>query len=197
MARKSRKFRFGSNALPLAALAIIGVASVAYAAFSVNLNVAGTGTIAGDWDVEIVSITKEAGSVGESDAASTPSYTASTATFSSNLAYPGATATYLVTVANMGSIPAYLDSLTSDAATVNAAAPSGVNFTVDTTNALTANTSNPAAATHLGAWTGSQDATDSITFKVKVEWLLSDTQSYSSGANKDLSVSMGWNQYTP
>lgn len=195
MAKKSsRKFRFNKNMLPIAAVVVVASASIAYASFTQILNVAGTGTISGNWDVRVVSITKEAGSVGETDVATYPKVIdTSHVAFSSNLAYPGATATYDVTVQNFGTIPAYLDNIT-DPATVNASAPAGVKYTIDPT--LAANSGTPASATHLDE-AGHAGGTDTKMFTVKVEWLSTDTGSYTSGANKTLNLALGWNQYTP
>lgn len=84
--------------------------SVGYAAFATTLNINGTATIAGDWDVEITGITSEF--VGTASDKTTPAYTATTATFDAKLMAPGDTATYTVTVENKGTIKAKLDSIT-------------------------------------------------------------------------------------
>lgn len=114
------------NKLLLAAVVVVGVASVAYAAFSQLLTINGTGTATGSWLVEITSITPSA-QTGATDHASTPSFTATSATFNVDLAYPGATSTYNVVIENNGSIPAQLSSITSLAAT-NAAAPTDITY---------------------------------------------------------------------
>lgn len=112
----------------LAVIAIIGLASIAYAAFSQTLTINGSGTAKQvDWDVKITNITQTS-ATGATDPTA-PTYTDTSATFATELAYPGATATYDVTVANAGSIDAKLDTIT-DLATLNAAAPSYVTYAV-------------------------------------------------------------------
>lgn len=86
------------NKLLVAAVVLVGMASVAYAAFSQLLTINGTGTATGDWSVKIMGITPSAGAVGATDHADTPSFTATSATFNVDLAYPGATSTYEVTI---------------------------------------------------------------------------------------------------
>lgn len=98
------------NKFIIAAVAIVVLASVAYAAFTQLLTVSGTGTASGDWDVKITSITRASGT-GVTDVVGTPSFTDTTATFDTELAYPGATATYDVVVTNNESIPAVLTSI--------------------------------------------------------------------------------------
>jgi hypothetical protein len=116
------------NKILIAALVVVGLASVAYAAFSQILTINGTGTATGSWDVKIISITPTA-QTGATDHASTPSFTATSATFNVDLAYPGATSSYDVAIKNNGSIPAKLSSLT-DLTTVNATAPTDLTYAV-------------------------------------------------------------------
>ncbi|MBP6037798.1 MAG: hypothetical protein KA604_00475 [Candidatus Saccharimonas sp.] len=104
---------------------IICAASVAYAAFASTLNVNGTGTATGNWQVEIISITAT-GQVGATDQVA-PSFTATSATFNVGLAYPGATSSYQVAIKNKGNISAKLSSLTSLAA-INSAAPTYLTY---------------------------------------------------------------------
>ncbi len=111
----------------IAALVVVGLASVAYAAFSQVLTISGTGTATGDWDVAITDITQTA-ATGATDATA-PSFTGTSASFDVNLAYPGATATYEVTVTNDGSIPAVLTSVDGES-TANAAAPLYITYSV-------------------------------------------------------------------
>ena len=114
------------NKLIIAAVVLVGLASVAYAAFSQLLVINGTGTATGTWDVEITSITAK-NQIGATDHASTPSFTATTATFNVDLAHPGATSTYDVVIQNKGSIPAKLSTLTDLTAT-NATAPTDITY---------------------------------------------------------------------
>jgi hypothetical protein len=117
------------NKIVAAALVLVAVASVAYAAFSQNLTINGTGNASGNWDVEVISITKTSGT-GESDHNSVaPSFNATSATFNVDLAYPGATATYDVVMKNKGNINAKVSSI-PDLTATNAADPADVKFTV-------------------------------------------------------------------
>lgn len=139
--------------LLIGALIVVGLASIAYAAFSQSLVINGTGTTTADWDVKITGITVAA-SNGATQVNSSPTFNATSATFDVELAHPGASATYDVTVTNAGSIDAILDSLTPDIATINGAAPTDIKFTV---------TGVTAGTTTLNAGT-----TNTVT--VKVEW---------------------------
>lgn len=118
------------NKVIVAALVVVGLASVAYAAFSQVLTISGTGTASGDWDVAITAITADAGnaSTGATNATA-PSFTATSATFDVNLAYPGASAAFDVVISNNGSIPAVLTSY-DGVTTANAAAPTYITYTV-------------------------------------------------------------------
>ncbi len=141
----------------IGALIVVGLASIAYAAFSQSLVINGTGTTAADWDVKITGITTAA-SDGATQVNGSPTFTATSATFDVELAHPGASATYDITVANEGSIDAVLDSLT-DVASINSAAPADITFTV---TGVTAGTTTLAAG-----------ATNTVT--VKVEWNAAST----------------------
>ncbi len=157
------------NKLIIAAVVLVGLASVAYAAFSQLLTINGTGTAAGNWDVEIISITAKS-QTGATDQASTPSFTSTTATFDVNLAYPGATSSYDVVIQNKGSIPAKLSTLTDLTAT-NALTPVDIQYT------LTGVAVNDTLA--AGA---------SVTATVQVEWVAGgttniDTQSKAATIN--------------
>lgn len=116
------------NKLIIAAVVLVGLASVAYAAFAQLLTISGTGTASGNWDVEITSITAK-DQTGATDAANTPSFTATSAIFDVDLDYPGSTSTYDVVIENKGSIPAKLSSLTDLTAT-NAASPVDIHYTL-------------------------------------------------------------------
>lgn len=108
-------------------IVIVCAASVAYASFASTLNVSGTGTATGNWAVEIISITPT-GQVGATDAPA-PSFTATSATFSVNLAYPGATSSYQVAIKNKGNINAKLSTIT-DLTTINSAAPVYITYAI-------------------------------------------------------------------
>ena len=144
------------NKIIIAAVVLVGLASVAYAAFSQILTINGTGTASGNWDVEIISITPK-DQTGATDRASTPSFTSTTATFDVDLAYPAATSTYDVVIKNKGTIPAKLSSLTDLAAT-NALSPTDLHYT------LTGVAVNDLLAAGV-----------SVTATVQVEWLAGGT----------------------
>lgn len=119
------------NKFVIAALTIVGAASVAYAAFAQNLVVNGTGTATGNWDVRITTITL-ASATGATDhlgIGPTVAGDSLSATFSVDLAYPGATATYDVTIKNNGNINSKLSTLT-DLTSINAAAPTYITYAV-------------------------------------------------------------------
>ena len=52
------------NKFLITAALLVGVASVAYAAFATTLTINGTGTASGTWDVKITGISLDAASVG-------------------------------------------------------------------------------------------------------------------------------------
>jgi len=116
------------NKVIVAAVLAIGLASAAYAAFAQILTISGTSTATGNWDVEIISITKTSGT-GATDHASTPSFTGTSATFNVDLAYPAATETYDVVMKNLGNINAKVSGI-PDVTAINAADPSDVKYTV-------------------------------------------------------------------
>ncbi len=162
------------NKLLVAALVVVGLASVAYAAYAQVVTINGTGTASGDWNVAITNITLVS-STGATDATA-PSFTGTSATFNTNLAYPGATATYAITVTNGGSINALLSSLT-DLSTTNAAAPTYITYTV---SGVTAGT------TTLNAGTTN-------TVNVTVTWDASSSPTTTS-ASKSATISLNYDQ---
>ena len=93
-------------------IAVVGMA-IGYAALSQQLVINGTANITTEWDVHIKNITASAGNAttGAQDK-TPPSFTATSATFDVDLAYPGASATYTVTVENGGTIAAKLQEVT-------------------------------------------------------------------------------------
>lgn len=143
------------NQLIIAAIIIVGIGSIAYAAFAQILTINGTGTATGDWDVAVTSITLT-DSDGATDA-TIPSFTGTSATFDVDLAYPGAFAEYQVVITNAGNIAAIVDSVT-DLTTKNAADPAYITYTVTGVPADTL-----LAADNAGT-------TDVNTATVRVEW---------------------------
>ena len=85
------------NILIGALVFVIAMMAVGYAAFATTLNINGTATIAGEWDVEITDIT--------------PAF-AGTASDKTPASFTATTATYTITVQNKGSIDAKLNTIT-------------------------------------------------------------------------------------
>lgn len=163
------------NKLLVAALVLVGLASVAYAAFAQTLTINGTGTAAGTWDVAITDITQTS-ATGATDN-SAPTFNATSATFDVDLAYPGATATYDVTVTNNGTIPAVLSSIT-DLTALNAAAPTYITYQ---TSGVTAGSTTLAGG----------GATNVV--QVTVTW---DGASSTSGGSKVATITLDYAQDT-
>lgn len=161
------------NKLLVAALVLVGVASVAYAAFAQTLTISGTGSATGTWDVAITNITQSSATGATDNTA--PSFNATSATFDVNLGYPGATATYDVTVTNNGTIPAILDSIT-DLVALNAAAPTYITYSV---------TGVTAGSTTLAANGGTN------VVQVTVTW---DGASTSTGGSKVATITLDYGQ---
>jgi uncharacterized repeat protein (TIGR01451 family) len=155
----------------------VGLASVAYAAYSQVLTVNGSGTASGDWNVAITDIT-QASATGVTEN-SAPSFDATSATFDDNLAYPGATATYDVTVTNSGTIPAILSSIT-DLSSINAAAPTYITYS---TSGVTGGTTTLAAG-----------ATNVL--HVTVLWDGTSSPDTSSGNTKAATITLNYDQDT-
>ena len=160
-----------------AAFVIVGLASIAYAAFAQILTINGTGTAAGDWDVKITSITQTAATGATENSA--PTFNDTSATFDVDLAYPGASATYNVVVTNSGTIPAELTSIGGLSA-ANAAAPLYLGYTV---TGVTAGTTTLAGG----------GATNTAT--VKVEWDPTSAPA-SSGETKTATITLNYDQDT-
>lgn len=165
------------NKLILAAVVVVGCASIAYAAFTQVLTIQGTGTIAGDWDVAITDISKVS-SVGATENAA-PSFTDTSATFDVDLAYPGASATYNVIITNNGSIPAKLTSI--DGLTqANAAAPLYMQY----------------GLSGLVAGTTTLEPAANNTATVTVTWDEASTPT-TSGQSKTATITLNYDQNTP
>ena len=127
---KSNKIR--NILLVVLILVILGLA-VAYASLAQTLTINGTAKAVMNWDVEITNIRAQASNSANGAtlvSGTTPSYDATSATFSVNLARPGATGTFTITVANKGNINAVLSSISGiDAA--NASAPVGITYSIN------------------------------------------------------------------
>ena len=94
--------------LMLVALVTMGTS---YALLSQKVEQKGTGTVKGNWDVEITNVVESATQgAGVSESASS---SLTVASFAASLSQPGDSVTYLVTVEYNGNIDAKLDSITS------------------------------------------------------------------------------------
>jgi hypothetical protein len=167
--------------LLIVAAIVVGLSSIAYAAYSQVLTVNGSGTATGTWDVAITSITETASDGKTNNSA--PSFTGTSATFDVDLAYPGAYAEYDVVVTNAGNIPAILSSIT-DLTTKNAEAPTYITYTVSNVTAGT---------TTLGTSTGVDDTN---TIHVRVEWTGGTSPDTSSGNTKSATIDFTYDQNT-
>ena len=156
------------------AIVLMSFASVAYASFATTLTINGTGTATGNWDVQIISITPTA-QTGATDHVSTPSFTATTATFNVDLAYPGATSSYNVVIKNQGNITAKLSTMT-DLTSLNAAAPTYLTYAI---SGMTLNSTLAPNAT--------------VTATVTVTWESSATTN-PSGASKAATINFNYIQ---
>lgn len=164
------------NKALLAAMVVIGVASVAYASFASTLTINGTGTAQGSWDVHIQSITRTS-ATGATDVGTSPSVATDklTATFNVDLAYPGATATYSVVIANSGNVAAKLNSLTN-LTTLNGSSPTYITYTIGgvaQNDVLAANST--------------------VTATVTVTWNAADNTN-ANGASKSATINFGYGQ---
>ena len=165
------------NKFLITAALLVGVASVAYAAFATTLTINGTGTASGTWDVKITGISLDAASVGATNnTAPVVAGDSLSATFDAGLAYPGASATYNVTLENNGTIDAKLSTL-SDLTTLNSSAPAYITY------ALTGVAVNDVLA-----------AGNTVTAKVTVTWASGDTTS--GTASKGATINFGYVQTT-
>lgn len=166
LGRRIRRLGSAHSKLLIIAAVVVGLSSIAYAAFSQQLTINGTGTAnGGNWDVAITDIT-----LSDSDGATENSqadFTGTTATFDVDLAYPEAFAEYEITVTNAGDVAAILDSFT-DLTSKNAEVPTNIIYTVSGVTA---------GVTTLGTDTGVDD-TNVIT--VRVEWTDGPAQDPSS-----------------
>lgn len=166
------------NKLLIATLVLIGLASVAYAAFSQTLTINGSGTAAGTWDVEITSITLTDSYGMTENSAPVVAGDNLSATFDVDLAAPGSFAEYDVVITNSGSIQAKFDS-TTDLTALNAAAPDYIFYTVTT----------PAASDPIAP-----AATD--TMVVRVEWDATETVPGTGTESKAATIDFDYSQDT-
>lgn len=183
MSKTSKRNRLGlvRSKLLIAAAVVVGLSSIAYAAYSQTVTINGTGTATGEWDVAITDITlTDSDGITENSA---PDQNGTTATFDVDLEYPGAFAEYEVVVTNAGNIPAILDSFT-DLTSKNAEVPTYITYAV---SGVTPD------VTLLGTNTGVDD-TNTIT--VRVEWTGGSAPDTSSNNSKSATINFDYIQDT-
>jgi len=94
-------------------LACILTMAIGYAALQQRLNITGTSSISSTYNVKIIDIYGYPSNENVTDKVA-PSYTDTTATFSTNLTSPGDYMTYYIEIANLGTLDAKLDLITVD-----------------------------------------------------------------------------------
>lgn len=101
-----------SNIIAVGLLAFVLIMSVGYAMFSENLNIGGSATTTGNFNVEISNavVTTEIGSTGATILVSEDKNSATLNVPA--LEYPGASVVYTITITNMGNIPTKLKDIT-------------------------------------------------------------------------------------
>lgn len=166
------------NKILVGALILIGVASVAYAAFSQTLTIYGSGTAAGTWDLQITDITLTDSYGGTENVTPSIAGDGLSATFDVDLPFPGAFMEYDVTISNLGSIQAKFDSST-DLTALNASAPSYLFYTVTT----------PLASDPIVP--GGTD-----TMIVRVEWDINETNPGTGVETKPATIEFNYSQDT-
>ncbi len=90
-------------------LLAISIMSVGYATFTTNLEIKGTATIIGKWDVRITNIEIVSSSPGIE--AETPTFSNTNIEFYTELIKPGDEVKYQITISNQGNINAQLDDI--------------------------------------------------------------------------------------
>lgn len=166
------------NIVIVALLAVVALMTTGYAALAQVLNINGTAKISADWAVEItgIELASATGAKNTDDVA--PTFDATSATFSVDLAYPGATATYNVTVENNGTIDAKLSSITG-VDTANALDPEEIQFEV---TGVAADAKLAADGTH--------------TVQVKVTWVSNETDTMPTATSKRATITLNYVQDT-
>lgn len=118
MSRKKRNVLDKKN-IVIATLAVaVGAMAIGYAAFATTLNINGTATILGEWDVKITGI--EFSGTGQAKDGAGTTYNATSATFDCELYAPGDACEYTITVENQGTVKAALDSIALSPSSDNA-----------------------------------------------------------------------------
>lgn len=95
------------NLIIIVMIIVVLLMAVGYAAFQTQLKINGTGSITSKWGVEITNISSAI--TGSAYNISTPTYTATTASFNAGLKVPGDKIEYTVTVKNSGTVDAIID----------------------------------------------------------------------------------------
>jgi uncharacterized repeat protein (TIGR01451 family) len=98
------------NIILTSLLILVGIMAIGYATFATQLNITGTSSVSSNWDVEITNIQFKS-IIGTATNAATPIFTATTATFKTNLISPGDSITYEITIKNKGTIDAKVSNI--------------------------------------------------------------------------------------
>ncbi len=88
-------------------LLTISIMTIGYASFVTNINITGTATIKGKWDIRITNI--ETITATEGTNPGTPTFTNTKINFNAELVNPGDEIKYKITISNLGTVNAKLD----------------------------------------------------------------------------------------
>ena len=164
----------GRNIVIGTLLAAVAIMAVGYAALAQTLTINGTAEIGATWDVRITAISPGTPTNGATNASS-PTFNATSAKFSTNLTVPGSKMVYTIKVRNNGTLNARLTDLTTNPSTT---ASSGIYYKV---TGVTENTTTIAPG-----------GTNTVT--VEVGWNASDT-TMPTTKTVPLTVSLTYTQY--
>ena len=140
--------------------AVIIFMSIGFAALSTRLTINGSASLSDIWNVQIIDITKKEASTGVTEAANTPTFTSTTATFDVALKEPGDYVIYTITVKNKGTLDATLSKITETYAKSTTDSSAGSDAIIYTVT--------PASGSEQGSTLVKETGTH--TFDVKVEY---------------------------
>lgn len=90
-------------------LLAISIMAIGYASFATNINIVGTATINGEWNVRITNV--EVIEATEGTNPGEPTFSSTNINFNSKLVKPGDEIIYKITIANLGNINAKLNNV--------------------------------------------------------------------------------------
>ena len=139
--------------------AVVCVMAVAYAAFTANLEVNGTATITGKWDVKFTSIScSTTGTAVQNAGTGVSATTGLTATVDFTLVAPGDSAYCDLTVTNAGNLPAIFKTISYGSTTAEELAESPIIITVSQPSVLTLAASGTSGNAHVWRVNASYDS---------------------------------------